>query len=58
MPAGRAILDNAMGSYYGSASAMSVTILLIVFTVIWAMALLQHYGPAWMRLDVSQSGRG
>ena len=52
-----AILDNAMGSYYGSASAMSVSILLIVFTVMGAMALFEHYGPAWMRFNVSQSGR-
>ena len=53
-----AILDNAMGSYYGSASAMSVSILLIVFTVMGAMALFEHYGPVWMRFGVSQSGRG
>ncbi len=52
-----AILDNAMGSYYGSASAMSVSILLIVFTVMGAMALFEHYGPVWMRFNVSQSGR-
>ena len=53
-----AILDNAMGSYYGSASAMSVSILLIVFAVMGSMALFEHYGPAWMRFGVSQSGRG
>jgi len=52
-----AILDNAMGSYYGSASAMSVSILLIVFTVMGAMALFEHYGPAWTRLGARQLRR-
>ena len=52
-----AIFTNALGSYYGEACAMSVSILLIVFTVMGAMALFEHYGPVWMRIGAHQTNR-
>ena len=52
-----AILDAAIGSYYGAASAMSVTMLLIVFAVMGGMWWFERYGPAWARLSAHQAGR-
>ena len=52
-----AILDAAVGSYYGAASAMSVTMLLIVFAVMGGMWWFERYGPAWARLSAHQAGR-
>ncbi len=34
---------------------MSVTILLIVFTVIGLMDLFEHHGPTWMRIGAHQA---
>ena len=53
-----AIFTNALGSYYGEACAMSVSILLIVFAVMGAMALFERHGPVWMRIGASQTIRG
>ncbi len=52
-----AILDTAIASYYGQASAMSVTMLLIVFAVMGTMWYFERYGPAWARLAGAQAGR-
>jgi ABC-type Fe3+ transport system permease subunit len=52
------IFSNAIASYYGAACAMSVSILLIVFTVMGAMALLERHGPVWMRIGARQGNRG
>lgn len=52
-----AILDSAVGSYYGSASAMSVTMLLIVFAVMGGMWWFERFGPAWARLAAHEAGR-
>ncbi|MCH8196639.1 MAG: iron ABC transporter permease [Proteobacteria bacterium] len=52
-----AILDAAIGSYYGAASAMSVTMLLIVFAVMGGMWWFERFGPAWARLSAHQAGR-
>ena len=48
--AAKAILDEAVASYYGIASAMSVTMLLIVFSVMGAMWWFETRGPAWARM--------
>lgn len=48
--AAKAILDEAVASYYGIASAMSVSILLVVFGVMGAMRWFEVRGPAWVRL--------
>ncbi|MEE8139466.1 MAG: iron ABC transporter permease [Alphaproteobacteria bacterium] len=52
------IFSNAISSFYGVACAMSVSILLIVFTVMGAMALLERHGPVWMRIGTRQTIRG
>ena len=52
-----AILDAAVGSYYGAASAMSVTMLLIVFAVMGGMWWFERFGPAWARLSAHEAGR-
>ena len=44
-----AIFQTASVSYYGIACAMSVTILLMVFAVMGAIALLNRYGPVSLR---------
>lgn len=44
-----AIFQSASVSYYGIACAMSVTILLIVFTVMGALALIDRFGPMALR---------
>ena len=48
--AAKAILDEAVASYYGIASAMSVTMLLVVFGVMGAMWWFETRGPAWARM--------
>ena len=55
--AAKAILDEAVASYYGIASAMSVTILLVVFGVMGAMRWFEVRGPAWARLGASAAAR-
>jgi iron(III) transport system permease protein len=52
-----AILDSAVGSYYGAASAMSVSMLLIVFAVMGGMWWFERFGPAWARIAAHQAGR-
>jgi iron(III) transport system permease protein len=52
-----AILDSAIGSYYGSASAMSTTMLLIVFAVMGIMWWFERYGAVWARIGASRTGR-
>jgi iron(III) transport system permease protein len=54
--AAKAILDMAVASYYGVASALSVTMLLIVFTVMALMWAFEHYGPAWAKVGARLSG--
>jgi iron(III) transport system permease protein len=51
------ILDAAVGSYYGYASAMSVTMLLIVFAVMGGMWWFERFGPAWARFAAHEAGR-
>jgi iron(III) transport system permease protein len=45
-----AIFDSAMSSHFGTACAMSVTMLVIVFVVMGLMAWFERYGPRWARL--------
>lgn len=52
-----AIFDSVLNAYYGSACAMSVAILVIVFATMGAMWLLERRGPMWMRLGAEASGR-
>ncbi len=52
-----AILENAIASYYSFASALSVTMLLIVFAVMGTMWYLEQHGPVWARLASAQAGR-
>ncbi len=52
-----AILENAIASYYSFASALSVTMLLIVFAVMGTMWYLEQHGPAWARLTAHEAGR-
>ena len=52
-----AILDSAIGSYYGSAGAMSSTMLLIVFAVMGVMWWFERYGAVWSRIGARQVGR-
>ncbi|MCH9049537.1 MAG: iron ABC transporter permease [Proteobacteria bacterium] len=52
-----AILDSAIGSYYGYASSLSVTMLLIVFAMMGGMWWFERYGPAWARLSAHEAGR-
>ncbi len=51
--AAKAILDEAVASYYGIASAMSVTILLVVFALMGAMRWFESRGAAWARLGTA-----
>ena len=53
-----AIFMSALEAYFGAACAMSVSILLIVFAVMGAMALFEHHGPVWMRIGARQTNRG
>ena len=45
-----AILENAIAAFYGTAAALSVTMLLIVFAVMGTLWYLEQHGPAWARL--------
>jgi iron(III) transport system permease protein len=51
------ILDAAVGSYYGYASAMSVTMLLIVFAGMGGMWWFERFGPSWARFAAHEAGR-
>ena len=51
------ILDSAVGSYYGYASSLSVSMLLIVFVMMGGMWWFERYGPAWARLSAHEAGR-
>ena len=51
------IFDAAVGSYYGYASAMSVTMLLIVFAAMGGMWWFERFGPAWARFATHEAGR-
>ena len=53
-----AIFMSALEAYFGAACALSVSILLIVFAVMGAMALFEHHGPVWMRIGARQTNRG
>jgi iron(III) transport system permease protein len=45
-----AIFDSAMQSHFGTACAMSVTMLAIVFAAMGLMGWFEKYGPRWARL--------
>jgi len=45
-----AIFDAAEAGHYGAASAISVTILLIVFAVMGVNHWIEHRGPSWARV--------
>ncbi len=51
------ILEEAVASYYGVASALSVTMLAIVFAVMAAIWAFERHGPAWARLGARLGGR-
>ena len=51
------ILDAAIGYYYGFASAISVNMLLIVFTGMGGMWWFERFGPAWARFAAHEAGR-
>ena len=55
--ASAAIFGLAFASYYSFASALSVTMLLIVFAVMGTMWYFERHGPAWARLSGVQAGR-
>ena len=55
--ASAAIFENAFASYYSFASALSVTMLLVVFAVMGTMWYFERHGPAWARLGGAQAGR-
>ena len=55
--ASRAIFSLAFTSNYSSASAMSVALLLVVFTVMGAMWYFERHGPAWARFGAAQAER-
>lgn len=55
--ASEAIFDTADKGYYGVASALSVTILVIAVTVMAAIHLTERYGPVWARVGAAASGR-
>lgn len=55
--ASEAIFDAADKGYYGVASALSVTILVVVLAVMVTIHLTERYGPAWARVGASASGR-
>lgn len=52
-----AIFDSALNGYYGAASAMSVTILVIVSAVMAGMWCFERYGPAWALIGAQAAGR-
>jgi iron(III) transport system permease protein len=45
-----AIFDTASKSHYGTACAMSTTMLVVVFAVMGAIGWFEKYGPRWARL--------
>jgi iron(III) transport system permease protein len=51
------ILEEATSSYYGIASAISVTMLAVVFAVMGAMWWFERSGPGWARLGARIAGR-
>jgi iron(III) transport system permease protein len=51
------IFDAAEAGHYGAASAISVTILLIVFAVMGMNHWLEHRGPSWSRVGALVGGR-
>ncbi len=55
--AAKSILDTAVSSFYGIASALSVALLVFVFAVMAAMWAFERYGPAWARLGAQAAGR-
>lgn len=55
--ASEAIFDAADKGYYGVASALSVTILLIAAAVMATIHLTERYGPVWARIGAAASGR-
>lgn len=55
--ASEAIFDAADKGYYGVASALSVTILVVVLAVMITIHLTERYGPAWARVGASAAGR-
>ena len=52
-----AIFDGAEAGHYGAASAISVTILLIVFAVMGANHWMERRGPVWARVGALAAGR-
>jgi iron(III) transport system permease protein len=52
-----AIFDAAEAGHYGAASAMSVTILLIVFAVMGVNHWFERRGPGWGRVGAMAAGR-
>jgi iron(III) transport system permease protein len=51
------IFDAAEAGHYGAASAISVTILLIVFAVMGVNHWLERRGPVWARVGIMAAGR-
>ncbi len=51
------ILDEAVAGYYGVASALSVTMLAVVFAVMAAMWAFERRGPAWARVGARAAGQ-
>ena len=49
--------ENAFASYYSYASALSVTMLLVVFAVMGGMWWFERFGPAWARFATHEAGR-
>ncbi len=55
--ASEAIFDAADKGYYGVASALSVTILMIALAVMATIHLLERHGPVWARVGAAASAR-
>ncbi len=51
------IFDAAEAGHYGAASAISVTILVIVFAVMGANHWMERHGPVWARVGALAAGR-
>ena len=52
-----AIFGASESGHYGSAAAISVTILVIVFAALGIVQWLEEYGPVWARVGATASGR-